>query len=209
MVIRLRSDLQRYFADCFGNAIAPLGFRSAESMLFERQRSSIRDIVAAGPRPAGKGFALSMGSVGLLLPEVERQRVELELPRRNATVSIGLHLLLPGMHFREWTVSTSSDIDRLLPQLLDALREVGLPFLETFEGMEDVQRRLQEPQPRSWFMCSQDDRGVNLVLIEAVQRGPIAALRLCEHLLSELDDMPPKYSHELRRLRVNLNGHVA
>lgn len=207
--MRSSVDLRRVFSKSFAKAIAPLGFFPTEQMLYERQRGELRDIVAAGPRSAPRGLALGLGSVGLVLPAVEQLRSRLNLTERNATVAIGLHLLLPDKQFREWSVSTVADIDEVVPYMLDTLKDAGLPFLESFKTVADLKRKLGEPDPALWFMCSQDARGVILVLLEAIDSGLQAAIGLCERLLAELAERPPKYSHELRTLLGALNASGA
>lgn len=203
--MRSSVDLRQSFSRALAKALAPLGFVPTEQMLYERQRGELRDIVSAGPRSAPGGLALGLGSVGLLLPAVEHLRDKLNLTKRNATVAIGLHLLLPDRQFREWSVNTVADINKLVPYMRDALVDAGLPYLESFKSVGDLKRRLGEPDPTLWFMCSQDARGVILVLLEAIESGLQAAIGLCEQLLAELAERPARYSHELRRLLGALN----
>lgn len=102
-------------------------------------------------------------------------------------------------------MNSVADINKLVPYMLDVLEDAGLPYLQSFKTVADLKRKLGEPDRTLWLMCSQDARGVILVLLEAIESGLQAAISLCEQLLAELAERPPRYSHELRRLLGALN----
>jgi hypothetical protein len=160
-----RKAIQRLLSGFLNEA----GFRERKRLTFTRGEGERVEIIAFSIRKAaGDRVCFSVG-VGVRFERLERARADQQ--ELFYTVGKPLHLLCDDSRFREWCVDETSE-PNFVGEVVELLMQYGIPFVERYREIEDIELALKSERPSDWFTLTPSERRELLMTIEGL-RGSV------------------------------------
>jgi hypothetical protein len=183
------SEVEAQIREVFGGPLSERGFAAMKEVKFVREHGDALQIIAFPYefRPTLMGtrrirFALFFSNrfpvlEGLYAPEDE-------VDRYAPAVGTPLYVLRPDKTFNvdEWYL----DRRRTASTVLAQIDEFGIPFLNRYSDLSEVERRLESDSPSDWFGLGSEGRTCLLASIALLANDRTEALRLVDAALAEL-----------------------
>jgi hypothetical protein len=170
----LRSALLR----SLGAQLNPMGFRQSEQTFGKRWGAGKLLVHLSFVRHTDDFDVLVDVAVRLdaIEDRLNADRPQLSQRERANTATVGVELgnWSIGRPLR-WTVSTPADLEPVVKGLLEELRRTGLPFLERFAQLEELERVLGADDKVARIICPiAEKRRAVLAIIRELQGGRTA-----------------------------------
>lgn len=185
----------------FSKPLFELGFREQERVAFVRQWNDSQQIIQFRDRfeYSTKRFRFDF-ILAVHLRAVEEVWRPEEVGALPATVALPIHLLRPDGPMDEWYL----DDPNCVAEVMEQIREYGLPFLERYSDIVAVKERLQSDAARDWFMLNAERRLCTLAAILVVEGHRERAIAMLDAALAEREGTRPVKWWELKQLRDRL-----
>lgn len=185
------------------------GFDHLKGLSFGRGSVKAVEIISFGARRGREGVLCFSFGVGVRFPELEAVLRPNDDDDLATTIAKPLSVLRRSAGFPEWCFDGSREPADVVHDVIGAIDEYGLPFLQSYSSMSEVSRSLQSDDPMDWFVLSPEQRLMTLAAIEHVEGRLHDALRRLESAIAAMKDAPMKTRWPIERLRERLIGAAA
>jgi hypothetical protein len=172
------AELRNALLKRLGAQLSPMGFRKSEQAFAKRWGAGKLLVHLSFVRHADDFDVLVDVAVrhDPIEDRLNADRPQLSKRERSKTATVGVELgnWSLGRPLR-WTVSTPADLDPVGRQLLEEVCRTGLPFLEQFAQLEELERVLAADDKMARLICPiAEKRSAVLAIVRELQGGRAA-----------------------------------
>lgn len=198
-----RVDCEQALSNLLRPELEDLGFDADRALWFSRSAPLTIETLRFGARLEPPSQLFFSGTAGICLKSVEAI-LRPNWDGKNPTIAIPLHLLREDREYFEWSMSAIEDSSQVAVAILEEIRSYALPFFEEFSQIENVERSLQSPNARDWFVLGPEQRLCVLAAIAWAAGDEEKALRILGDAISERQDSLPRKRRRLEALFADL-----